>query len=171
MNLAQFLFYAFSSLAVASAVVILLTKKILYAALALMLTLFSVAAIYVFARADLLAVTQIIVYVGGILVLIIFAVMLTSQISGKPLVTESHHRLAGFLLAASLLSVLLLSIFQMNFEARDWMDHRGIQGSTVESFGIKLMSDSLLPFEIAAVLLLISLLGAVYIARPKKKKT
>lgn len=171
MNLAQFLFYAFSFLAVASAVFILFTRKILYAALALMLTFFSVAAIYVFAQADFLAVTQIIVYVGGILVLIIFAIMLTNQISGKPVVTGSHHRLAGFLLSASLLSVLLFAIFQMNFGEQNWMDRSQIRGSTVEPFGIKLMSDTLLPFEVAAILLLIALLGAVYIAKAKRTKT
>ena len=171
MNLAQFLFYAFSVLAVASAVVILFTRKILYAALGLMLTLLCVAAIYVFAQADFLAVTQIIVYIGGILVLIIFAVMLTNQISGKPLITESHHRLTGFLLSASFLVVLVLSIFRMNFKEQGWMNREGIRESTVEPFGIKLMSDNLLPFELAAILLLIALLGAVYIAKSKRKKT
>ncbi|MBT3267231.1 hypothetical protein HN371_08775 [Candidatus Poribacteria bacterium] len=76
--MAVLIFYAFVGLALTSAVVVVTTRNVVHAAFALMVTLFSVAAFYVFLDADFLAVIQVLVYVGGILVLVLFGVMMTS---------------------------------------------------------------------------------------------
>ena len=77
-NPQQLVFYLFALLTIGSAVIVVTIKNIVYAAFSLMVTLFSVAGLYVFLQADFLAATQVIVYVGGILVLILFGVMMTS---------------------------------------------------------------------------------------------
>ena len=78
LNPQQLVFYLFALLTIGSAVIVVTIKNIVYAAFSLMVTLFSVAGLYVFLQADFLAATQVIVYVGGILVLILFGVMMTS---------------------------------------------------------------------------------------------
>ena len=83
------LFYAFVGLALTSAVIVVSTRNVVHAAFALMVTLFSVAAFYVFLDADFLAVIQLLVYVGGILVLVLFGVMMTSG-------TLATHRFSCF---------------------------------------------------------------------------
>ena len=77
-TLKTFIFYGFALLTVASAFVVVTVRNIVHAAFSLMVTLFGVAGLYVFLQADFLAATQVIVYVGGILVLILFGVMMTS---------------------------------------------------------------------------------------------
>jgi len=78
MELKELIFYVFALSAVGSAVVVVTIRNIVHAAFSLMVTLFSIAGLYVFLQADFLAATQVIVYVGGILVLILFGVMMTS---------------------------------------------------------------------------------------------
>src|SRR6188768_2149670 len=91
------LFYSLEVLAFASALCILFTKNVFYAALLLIICLLSIAGIYIMANAEFLAVTQILIYAGGVLVLIIFGVMLTTRISGKPLVVKNDNWFAGSL--------------------------------------------------------------------------
>ena len=72
-------FYGFSALAIGAALTILFTRNVMYAALCLFIALLGVAALYVLAGADFLAITQLLIYVGGVLVLLIFGVMLTHR--------------------------------------------------------------------------------------------
>ncbi len=138
------------------------SPNLVHAAVALMGTLFGVAGLYVFLYADFLAATQVVIYVGGILVLIIFGVMLTTQIGAQVLVKSSvPNRLA------SALAVLVLFVGLANLMWRaPW--HRGeleaVDG-TVRTLGTALLTRYLLHFEVAGVLLLLSLLGAAYLAR------
>jgi NADH-quinone oxidoreductase subunit J len=76
----EIIFYLFAIITVVPAVIVVTTKNIIYAAFALMFTLFGVAGLYVFLSADFLAAVQVLIYVGGILVLILFGVMLTRGI-------------------------------------------------------------------------------------------
>ena len=79
MNLYEIIFYFFAVVTVGSAMVVVFSKNIVYSAFALLFTFFGVAGIYVLLNADFLAITQLLVYVGGILVLLLFGVMLTSN--------------------------------------------------------------------------------------------
>ena len=78
LSLKTFIFYGFALITIASAFAVVSVRNIVHAAFALMVTLFGIAGLYVFLQADFLAATQVIVYVGGILVLILFGVMMTS---------------------------------------------------------------------------------------------
>jgi NADH:ubiquinone oxidoreductase subunit 6 (subunit J) len=161
-------FYSFSILAIASALFILFSRNLIYGAFALFLTFLGVAALYVLAGADFLAVTQIMVYVGGILVLLIFGIMLTQKANNN---TVSHtpnkvevlpsREIAGFLVGSGLFVFLGYIIL----DARFVMQGEVISSnSTIRTIGVELMTSHLLPFEIAAILLLVALVGAAYLA-------
>lgn len=174
MSLPQLIFYAFAGLTVLSALMVLLTRRVLYAAFWLIVAFLGIAALYVFAGADFIAITQLLIYVGGILILIIFSVMITSKIAGQPILTQSHNRLPGVLLGLAIFGMLLYGILNAQLGSLAWVRQstasgKVVQESTIELLGVKLMSDYLLPFEVSAVLLLIALIGAAYIAqRPIK---
>lgn len=170
MPIPQLLFYLFAALVVASALVVLFTRNVLYAAFSLIFTFLGIAAIYVLAGADFIAVTQIIVYIGGILVLMIFGVMLTNKVGHKAVNTRSHNLFWGLLAGAGMLTVLLMVILGVDYSSLDWIQHamrQEVQAghSGVETIGQLLMSRYVLAFELAGLLLLIALIGAAFIAK------
>lgn len=168
------LFYIFALLAVLSGAYMVLTRNLLYAGFSLLVTLLSVAGIYVLLFADFIAVTQLMVYVGGVLVLILFGIMLSSRVHDKSVMSENVNTVWGTLITFIVLSGLSYTILQANIQSLPWLQNAdvlalGSQKSTVQAIGIKLMTDFVLPFEIASLLLLIALVGAAYIATDKQK--
>jgi NADH:ubiquinone oxidoreductase subunit 6 (subunit J) len=161
-------FYSFSILAIASALFILFSRNLIYGAFALFLAFLGVAALYVLAGADFLAVTQIMVYVGGILVLLIFGIMLTQKannntVSDTPNKVEvlPSREIAGFLAGSGLFLFLSYIILDSRFAMQGEVIS---SNSTIRTIGVELMTSHLLPFEIAAILLLVALIGAAYLA-------
>jgi NADH:ubiquinone oxidoreductase subunit 6 (subunit J) len=168
------LFYIFAILAIVSGAYMVLTRNLLYAGFSLLITLLSIAGIYVLLFADFIAVTQLMVYVGGVLVLILFGIMLSSRVHDKSVLSENVNTVWGALVAGLIVVGLSYSILKSNISSLPWlqtmeMDVLGNQKSTVQTIGIKLMTDFVLPFEIASLLLLIALMGAAYIATDKQK--
>ncbi|GAB3505766.1 NADH-quinone oxidoreductase subunit J [Spirosoma knui] len=171
----QLAFYAFAALTLISALAILLTRNVLYAAFFLLLTLLGVAGLFVLASADFLAVAQIMIYVGGVLVLVIFGVMLThkpdlptdtnSQAPNRVL-TANRSWIAALLLTATLFAALYTLLIRADFallrEPVGWK-------STIHTIGKQLMTEYVVPFEIAGILLLAALVGATYLAAPSLK--
>ncbi|UON81800.1 NADH-quinone oxidoreductase subunit J [Dyadobacter chenwenxiniae] len=160
-------FYGFSFFAIMAALFILFSKNLIYGAFALFLAFLGVAALYVLAGADFLGVTQIMIYVGGILVLLIFGIMLTQKKKNDD--PQHHNRVEilfgrgvwGFLLGAGFFVFLIKIIYSANFKmAGDSISSR----STIKTIGVELMTSHLLPFEITAILLLVALVGAAYLA-------
>lgn len=168
-GLEQMIFYSFAGLSLLSALLILFTRNVLYAAFLLILTFLGVAGLYVFAGADFIAVTQVIVYVGGVLVLMIFGVMLTNKISGKAVLTEGQNHFWALLISLGFFGLLFFAILQVNFASLAWIEAAqnkpAVTTSTVRPIGVLLMSDFVLPFEVVAILLLLALIGAAFIAR------
>lgn len=170
MPVPQLLFYLFALLVVASALVVLLARNVLYAAFSLIFAFLGIAAIYVLAGAEFLAVTQIIVYIGGILVLMIFGVMLTNKVGNKAVTARSHNLFWGLLVGAGMLSILLPVLLGVDYSSLDWIAYAMQQEvpadqARIETIGQLLMSRYVLPFELAGLLLLIALIGAVFIAK------
>lgn len=151
----------------------LLTRNLLYAAFALLLTLLGVAALYVLLFADFIAVTQLMVYVGGVLVLVLFGIMLSSRSSdSSTILSENINKTGGLLTAALLFGGLAWLILQTNFAELKWLAAQAPVAepvkSTVSGIGINLMTTFALPFEVASLILLIALMGAAYLStRPK----
>ncbi|PRY12682.1 NADH dehydrogenase subunit J [Pontibacter ummariensis] len=168
------LFYLFAALAVLSGAYMVLTRNLLYAGFSLLVTLLSIAGIYVLLYADFVAVTQLMVYVGGVLVLILFGIMLSSRVQDKSVRSESVNKIWGTLVAGLVGVGLCYTILKANISSLPWLlaaetDVLGWQKSTVQMIGIKLMTDVVVPFEVVSLLLLIALMGAAYIATDKQE--
>jgi len=166
MSLFDIVFYGFALLTVVSAFITVTTRNIMYASFALMFAFFGVAGIYVLLNADFLAVTQILVYVGGILVLLVFGVMLTNKMTKVDIKTSVMSTLPSSIIVAALLGTMLGL-----FWSTQWFNN-GIQkqqiDTTAKTLGQLLLTDFLLPFEISSVVLLVAIVGAALIARKEK---
>ena len=148
-----------------AALEVVTTNNLIHAALWLIVTLFGVAAIFALLSAPFLAVVQVMVYIGAIAILMIFAIMLTRGVgkADKPLVNKNWPVAAvfGFLMFFAL---ALMLIFSGRGNAA--MPFMADSGATITTLGIALVSPAgyVLPFELASVLLLAALIGAIYVA-------
>lgn len=157
MELTTILFYLFSIVTLGAAAIMVFSKNIVHSAFALMFSLMGVAALYVLLYADFLAATQLLVYVGGILILILFGLMLTTQ--GH---SFSFKSITVNLIPASILSVAAAILLIYAFTTTEWKLTETIDRSdTVHDLGMLLMGEYILPFIIAGVLLLIAIIGAI----------
>jgi NADH-quinone oxidoreductase subunit J len=162
MDLYAILFYVFAALAILPAFVVVFSRSIIYSAFALLFTFLGVAGLYVLLNADFIAVAQLMVYVGGILVLLIFGVMLTRKVTNVELnggtLNTFPTLVVGGLLLGTLLTVAVRSHWMLTGSAPD------VQGTTRE-LGELLLTTFILPFEVAGLLLLVAIMGAAFIAR------
>ncbi len=158
-------FYAFALFTIASAILVVTVRNIVHAAFSLMIMLFGVAGLYVFLQADFLAATQVIVYVGGVLVLILFGVMMTSGRLDMRIQIERGQLVWGGLVAALIL-LLLLSVISNTPQWKGIEDDGVILEPTTHHIGEMIMKgEFLLPFEVISILLLVALIGAAMISR------
>ena len=162
MNLYDIIFYFFAVITIVSGAIVVFSRNIVYSAFSLLFTFFGVTGIYVLLNADFLAVTQLLVYVGGILVLLLFGVMLTNKVISVDIKTGTMQTLPASLIVA-MLAGSLCGIFYIT----DWKITPGLTEtpSTTEMLGNMFLTTYLLPFEIASVVLLVALFGAAMIAR------
>jgi len=163
MTAAAAVFWVLAALTVGSAIVVVLARSLIYNAFALLFTFFGVAGLYVLLGADFLAAAQLLVYIGGILVLLLFGVMLTHKIYQLDLRTETVQLVPGLIVAAGLFVVL--STVALHTE---WTTAAREPAPTTRAIGELFLSTYLLPFEAASVLLLVALMGAAMIVRRRK---
>ena len=164
-GLTDALFYVLAALTVAGAAGVALSRNILYSAVGLLMALLGVGSLYVFLAADFVAVTQLLIYIGGVLVLILFAVMLTNRITEVNVSNSSFGTVGGVLLFVAVAPVLVAVV-----TLTPW--HTGVvpySGPTAEIIGHGFLTKWLLPFEVASLVLLATLVGAVVIARKEIK--
>ncbi len=159
--LSSFAFILIVLIVLVSALYVAISSNLIYSAISLLFTLFGVAGLYVFLYADFLAATQVIIYVGGILVLIIFGVMLTNKIDSKAIVSSSANQVVGAIVFMLLLILQFGVIFSTKWVSSDLQTSDG----TVRQIGNLLLSKYLLPFEVVSVLLLAALIGASMLSR------
>ncbi len=164
MNAFDISFYIFAAGAVVSAAVMVFARNLIYCAVGLLFALANIAAIYVLLGADFLAATQLMIYVGGILALLLFGIMLSVKFTGVELRTGTLQMLPGLLVVAGLLGLLIRMILRTEWA----MLEPGEFQPTTASIGRHFMTDYLIPFEVASVLLLVALIGAAYMARREK---
>jgi NADH-quinone oxidoreductase subunit J len=159
MEVAVFLVLSF--VIIASALAVVTVKNIFHCALFLILCLFSVAGFYVLLHAEFIAVVQVLIYVGAVAILMIFAIMLTSRLSGQnPEMTNEKSFLGGFL-SLVLFVVIWVNLNNTMFKELDVEPHP----DSAWQIGRLLMTEFVLPFELVSVLLLAALIGAIVIAR------
>ena len=164
MQLLDIIFYVFALITVVSAFIVVFSKNIVYSAFSLLFTFFGVAGLYVLLNADFLAVTQLLIYVGGILILLLFGVMLTSKVVDVQMRSGTLQTFPAVILVAGLAGVLCGVFF-----ITDWKTGGAAEmKSTAPKLGEMLMTTYLLPFEVASIVLLVALIGAAMIARREK---
>ncbi len=160
------LFYIFALLTIASAVFVVSSKNIMYSAVALFVTLFSIACLYILLRADFIAITQIMVYVGGILILLLFGIMLTHKITNVDLKTSNLNIIPSIIFAVGITTIIIFIMLTTNWRITSPVNNE----TTINQIGTLLLSNYLLPFEIASIILLIALIGSAMYARKNKEK-
>lgn len=165
MNFYDIIFYIFAAITIFSALFVVTTRNIVHSAFFLLFTFFGVAGIYVLLGADFLAITQIMVYVGGILILILFGVMLTNKITGVEIRTGTVQ-----MFPATIGVVIFMAAVVSIMIGTEWNSQPGIMPtSTTKDLGHLLINDYVLIFELLGILLLIALIGAASIARRDKE--
>jgi NADH:ubiquinone oxidoreductase subunit 6 (subunit J) len=170
MDASQVIFILSAALIIASALMVVTTKNLVHAALWLIATLFGVAVLFVVLEAGFLAVIQVVVYIGAIAIMFIFAVMLTrKEMRDKgPQVNTSWP-------ASAVLAILTFGGLFVIFSKWDGLaklpaEIPGGSDALLLQLGVALTSPEafVLPFEVASVLLLAALIGSVYVAMNKK---
>ncbi|MCS6968374.1 MAG: NADH-quinone oxidoreductase subunit J [Cytophagales bacterium] len=152
------LFYCFAFMAVSAAVYILFTPNLMRAAIALMVVFLSLAGIYALTGAEFVAAAQIMVYAGGILILLVFGLMFTSEPNQQPARSSHHYRGLALLLSLALLTALVRIGIEIDFQTPQ------PQSSPLTNLGTMLLADYALPLETLAMLLLLAIVASVYIA-------
>jgi NADH-quinone oxidoreductase subunit J len=155
------IFWLFVAITVISALVVVFSKRVIHSAFALLFTFFGVAGLYLFLAADFLAASQVLIYVGGILTLIIFGVFLTARIYTMDIPQQTHQRYLALIPVIGIMVVLIYGLF-----TTDWTIVTPSTEPTTKSLGVLLLTTYLVPFEVASILLLAALIGAMLLARP-----
>ena len=161
MPIAEIVFWLLATFTIISASFVVLNNQLLYSAIALLFSLFGVAGLYIFLWADFIAGIQLIVYIGGINVLIIFGIMLTNKISSVRLSQTNVQQGVGAVVALWFMILISLVISKTPWLTTDSSEPSG----TVGAIGTLLLSKYLLPFEAISLLLLGALIGAALLSR------
>ncbi|MCU0343687.1 MAG: NADH-quinone oxidoreductase subunit J [Ignavibacterium sp.] len=161
MNVYDFIFYLFAAITVLSAFFVVTNRNIVYSAFFLLFTFFGVAGIYVLLGADFVAIVQLIVYVGGILILLLFGVMLTNKITNVEIKTGTINIYPAVIGVGLLSGALLAALITSNWKT---FPTEAPQPTTA-ALGTMLLQEYALIFELLGIILLIALIGAASIAR------
>ena len=161
MSIYDFIFYLFAAVTLVSGLMVVSSGNIVRSAFYLLATLFGISGLYVLLGADFVAITQIMVYIGGILILLLFGVMLTSDITN----VEIRKGKATILPAIVGVGVLLGSVVSILMKTNWKIELSKIPQTTTYDLGKILITDYVLIFELLGILLLIALIGAASMAR------
>lgn len=159
-------FMVLAGLALGSAGVVAFSKNIIHSALALLGTFLGVAGMYITLSADFLAATQILVYVGGTLTLILFAVMLTARIEDMKVSNPTQGLAAGI----GLVTLVLLVLGKIAATTEWTTLPKSAAVPSTAKLGNAFLTEYLLPFEVGSVVLLAAMIGSVVLARRAIKR-
>ena len=161
----QVVFIILSAIALIGALGVVLNRRLFRSALFLVLSFVGVAGFYILLEVELLAMIQLLVYVGAIAILIIFAIMLSRQAMVADDKVLNEQWILGGLAAVALCVALVYVLVQVNWPVVE----TAVPANSIQRLGESLVNPNgfVLPFEVASVLLLVALVGAVIIAREK----
>jgi len=163
--LLQIVFIVFSIAVLGLAILTVTVRSMFHASLTLMGVLFGVAALYILLEAEFLAVVQVMVYVGAIATLIIFAIMLSRNIMRRDIRSANDQWIEGLVVA-----VLLFVVLAVVLSRTGWQTVTAFEpADAIPAIGSALVGDYVIPFEVASVLLLVAMVGAIIIAREREQ--
>ncbi len=158
-------FYALAALTCIFALGVVTSRNIFHCAIFLAVTLFCVAGVYLFLNAEFLAIVQVLIYVGAIVTLFIFAIMLTANISDKSIPHTNRQ-----VLASGIIAITILVLFVRIITGNPWKSGPAqAQPLSLREIGRSLMSAYALPFEVISLILLAALVGAIVIGKVNQR--
>ncbi|MFQ5645540.1 MAG: NADH-quinone oxidoreductase subunit J [bacterium] len=164
-------FFIFSAITIVAAAMVLISKNAVHSMLWLVLTFFTTACLFVLRSAEFVAVIQIMVYAGGVVVLYVFAIMLIDLKNYRKLIHfHKNHRLTIGIGIVMFMELVLMLSSRGRLIPRMGNMAAGLAkwGGNSELIGKTLFTDFIFPFELVSILLLVALIGAVVLGRPEK---
>jgi NADH-quinone oxidoreductase subunit J len=153
-------FYGLAFMLVGASILAVSVRNIFHAAIYLILALFAMAGLFVLLYAEFLAAVQVLIYVGAVAVLVIFAVMLTTRLTDIRVRAQNEQVGVGLVVSGMLFVAIIVAIWSTNWPMSDLP----MAGDNVRALGRLIMTRFVLPFEIVSVLLLAAMIGAIVIA-------
>ena len=155
------IFYILAAVIVGSGVMVVTLKNIFHSLLFLVLCLFSVAGIYVLLHAEFVAAVQVLIYVGAVTVLLIFAIMMTAKIYSPSTRQSNEQVIPGLIIVGA---ILVVTLWVLSRTA--WKVSKDVfAGESTMAIGKSLLTTYVLPFEVVSIVLISALIGAIIIAR------
>jgi len=136
------------------------TKNLAHAAYALCLTLIGIAGIYVLLAAELLAVVQIMLYAGGVVILLAFGIMMTNRLKGDKVLSDSRNQILGAIISIAVFAGLCYLISSWSISLPEPSDQ-----NQVKAIGLAFLTDHIVAFELIAFILLVAFVGAAYLSK------
>ena len=157
-------FYALALMLVGASILAVSVRNIFHAAIYLILALFAMAGLFILLHAEFLAAVQVLIYVGAVAVLVIFAVMLTTRLTDIRVRAQNEQVGVGLVVSGMLFVAMAVAIWSTTWPTTDLP----MAGDNVRALGRLIMTRFVLPFEIVSVLLLAAMIGAIVIAAKEK---
>ena len=155
-------FWGVAVVLVGAALAVVLTKNLFHAVLWLALALTGTAGVFLQLDAEFLAAVQLLLYAGGIVTIVVFAIVVTERLVGERISQTSRRIGGGAVVAGALLFVILSAISQRPLAAA----RPELPADLTRTIGDAVLTRFVLPFELLALLMLAALMGAIYFARP-----
>jgi len=157
-------FWAFAIVLVGAALAVVLSKNLFHSVLWLALALTGTAGVFLLLNAEFLAAVQILLYAGGVVTVVVFAIVVTERLIGATLSQTNRHVVRGAVAPAIVLTLVISWIRR----SPDVVKPVLLDGDLTRTIGVAVLTQYTLAFELLAVLLLVSLVGASYFARPEE---
>jgi NADH-quinone oxidoreductase subunit J len=156
-------FWSLAIVLVGSALAVVLSRNLFHSVLWLALALTGTAGVFLLLRAEFLAAVQLLLYAGGIVTIVVFAIVVTERLVGERLSQTNRRITAGAVTSLALIALVVNTIFRQPLPAAT----QSLPTDLTRALGESVLMRFVLPFELLAVLMLAAMLGAVYFARPE----
>ena len=157
-------FWGLAAVLLGAALAVVLSKNLFHSVLWLALALIATAGVFLTLDAEFLAAVQILLYTGGVVTVVVFAIVVTERLVGERLSHTSRRVVAGGAVSVAILALLVRALLRAHID----MLKPPLTGDLTRQIGVSLLTRFALPFELLAVLLLVGLLAATYFARPEE---
>jgi NADH-quinone oxidoreductase subunit J len=157
-------FWVLSVLLVGSALAVVLSKNLFHAVLWLALALTGTAGVFLLLNAEFIAAVQLLLYAGGVITVVVFAIVVTERLVGERLSQTNRGVASGALVAAGLLAIIVNTLMQRQLPSTPLPQLSDL----TRLVGKQVLTTYVLPFELLALLMLAAMLGAIYFARPEE---
>ena len=163
MTLSVLAFWVLAVLLVGSALAVVLSKNLFHAVLWLALALTGTAGVFLLLNAEFLAAVQLLLYAGGIITIVVFAIVVTERLIGERLSQTNRGVGSGAIVTVALLAIIVSTLSQRQLPTTPLPQTSDL----TRLLGQQVLTTYVLPFELLALLMLAAMLGAIYFARPE----